>query len=326
MPSENSREWRASRNLENLPARGFGIEFELSADISRREIADTMRRALRENGHTDRNVNVEGWGHHDQYNRAWIVKTDSSCGRHGEGGTEIASPVLSGWEGIDEVRVICEALTALHRERGVEPINKNCGVHVHVSADDLDGKGLRNLVQGMKKWEPVFYATQPHSRFKSGWAREVTADMARVKRCTSDRQMRDIWDSYPNTTGRGVRYHGLNLLPYWRQGSVEFRYFAGTLNFEKATFNILLSVLTVQAAKQAGQVRCNVRDLSFDQVWSKACDEGLGAFTRRFFRDFLQVKSNCSPAFKAMKAFARKRVKKFYATHFEGRRRAAAAA
>jgi len=325
--AERSREWRAGRSMETLPSRGFGIELELNPTISQREIAEIIKRALRENGHADRPVRVEGYGHAGRGNSAWIVKTDSSCGRTcNEYGVELASPVLSGWEGIDEVRVICEALDAEATRRGVKLVNKRCGVHVHVSADDLGAKGLKNLVQGVKKWEPVFYATQPHSRFRSGWAKEVSVDMARIKKVRTIQDLEDIWESYPNTAGRGTRYHGLNLEPYWRQGSVEFRYFAGTANFEKATFNILLAVLTVQAAKQAGQIRCSAREQTFEQIWDAACTEGLGKFTRRFFRDFLQIKSNCLPAFKAMKAFARKRIRKFYGEHFESRRRAAAAA
>lgn len=317
-PVSASQAWRAGRSIENLPDRGFGIEMELSPVISREAIAALLRNALQASGRT-REVRIEGYGHAGASNHAWIVKTDASAGRTpSELGYELASPVLRGWDGIDEVRVVCEAMTKEAERLGVELTTKRCGVHVHVSADDLDGAGLRNLVQGVKKWEPMFYATQPTSRFASDWARPVACDMKRIKTVRDARNVRDVWETYPNASdGRGARYHGLNLTPYWRQGSVEFRYFAATFNFEKASFDIMLAVLTVEAAKHAGQVRCSERAMTFDAIWSEACREGLGTFARRFFRDYLQIKSTCNPAFKALKAFARKRIQKFYPEHFE---------
>ena len=93
--ARNSREWRASRQITDLPSdRTFGIELEINPVIGREEIARELRAAFEAAG-IRRAVRIEEYGHAGAGNSAWILKTDSSCGRTtSEGGYEIVSPVL----------------------------------------------------------------------------------------------------------------------------------------------------------------------------------------------------------------------------------------
>lgn len=324
--ARNSREWRATRQIADLPAdRTFGIELEVNPTVSRRDIADAILAAFRRN-EIARDVVIEGYGHAGRGNRKWIVKTDASCGlRHDSGGYEIVSPVLKGWNGIEEVRVAMEAVDGLATARGVKLINSRCGMHVHVGADGLGVNGLKNLVAGVKRFEPMFLAISPASRFNSRWAKPVEVRMDRIKAARTIEDIRAEWTSYPNAAGSDARYHGLNLSPYWDRGSVEFRYFAGTMNFEKAAFAIVTCVCTVETAKRAGTIRCPkaIADKNFDAIWNDAKAEGFDKFLTRFFRDFVQVKSSANSVFRTLKSFAKKRAKKFYGSDFRPARAAA---
>lgn len=324
--ARNSREWRATRQIADLPAdRTFGIELEINPTLSRQEIADSIRAAFRTAG-ISREVVVEGYGHAGRGNRKWIVKTDASCGRRqGEGGYEIVSPVLKGWNGIEEVRAVMETVDGLADSRGVRLINPRCGMHVHVGADGLGVNGLKNLVAGVKRFEPMFLAISPASRFNSRWAKPVEVRMDRIKNARTTEDIRAEWESYPNAASSDARYHGLNLSPYWDRGSVEFRYFAGTMNFEKAAFAIVTCVCTVETAKRAGTIRCPkaIAEKTFDEIWADARLEGFDKFLTRFFRDFVQVKSSANSVFRTLKSFAKKRARKFYGADFRPVRAAA---
>merc|ERR1711918_34539 len=56
-------------------------------------------------------------------------------------GIEIISPILHGFDGLREVKTMCEALDKMGAICSVE-----CGLHVNVDAKDIDGEHRASLV------------------------------------------------------------------------------------------------------------------------------------------------------------------------------------
>jgi len=179
--------------------RRFGIEIEVTDNISRSEIAE----ALVEAGIDAR---TESYNHTTQ--SYWKVTTDGSCGY------EVVSPPLQGYEGLEEVETVCKVLNSIGCK-----VNKNCGLHIHHDASDLNRTMLLNVAMLYAKWEKVIDAIMPPSRrgnsnsyCRSFWYRninDVVETTYRTRRVDSD-------------YGIG-RYMKVNLEAYERHGTVEFR-------------------------------------------------------------------------------------------------------
>ncbi len=274
-------------------------------NVDRHELARITREALRQHGLTDREVNVSGWGHDGPENTVWKWKTDSSCG------LELTSPVLQGWKGLHELRIMMDTVDRWGDQHGVRLVNKKCGVHVHVDSRDLDFEAVKTVALGTKVWEPIFLAMNPLSRKGNHYCREVEFPAEQVKNATNKSRLHDAWESFVNTE---PRYHGLNLEPWWGGGSIEFRYFSGTWAFEKATAAVMMSVLFIQAAKLKRAIRISPAHLraSAHDIWQMAGRIGLDKYADRFFRDFLQLKLSACPAFKELRKFVKARIATFY--------------
>jgi hypothetical protein len=297
-------------SIRDMPERKWGIELELleRRNVLRDEIRARVAEALAAKN-IERGVRVCGYGHDGPRNREWKIKTDSSCGY------ELTSPVLSNWRGLHELDTVMGCVDKYGDEKRARLINAMCGVHVHVDARDLEWNDVRNLALAMKIWEPIFFAMNPHSRFQNQYCREIQFSTGRMKRATNKDRIKDAWQT-PAIAGQMCewRHHGLNLEPWWRRGSIEFRYFAGTWAFVKATAAVMMCVLTVQAIKNKGSVRIpnSQLDKSFTQIWETAGVIGFDKYTDKFFRDFLQLRSGSCPAFGELRKYVKARIATFW--------------
>lgn len=296
-------------SIRELPDRKWGIELEVIRDLDRDVMARVCRKALKDAGFRSRKVMVESYTHDGPQNVIWKWKPDTSCGY------ELTSPVMSGWEGLRELRVIMDAVDKWATENNSRLVNRNCGVHIHVDSRDLTWKDIRNLSISMKIWEPIFFAMNPHSRKDNRHCRAIDFSAKRMKDAINTDQVHDVWTSYENNSnGRSARYHGFNLDPWWRRGSVEYRYFSGTWAFEKAVAALMMALLTTQAVKNKGSVRIPDTQLAqgFDGQWSTAGTIGFEEYSEKFFRDFLVLRSGECPAFSEFKKFVKSRISMFY--------------
>ena len=161
--------------------------------------------------------------------------------QRGFSGVEIVSDgPMTGQAGRESVVGLCEILARYNVE-----VNVSCGLHVHIDARDKSWKEIKKLWAAVKTNEDVIYAMLPPSRSSVSWAKKVGMSGEQIDNIKTKEQMYGTWYSYQNG-GRGEhvssqwnnkynssRYHGLNLHPWWYQGSVEFRYHSGTTEFEK---------------------------------------------------------------------------------------------
>jgi hypothetical protein len=172
----------------------------------------------------------------------WKLKIDTSCGG------EVVSPILIGNHGMAEVGRICYEIQKYADNLGISPVDAECGLHIHFDAADMKPRELSNLFILLQTAEPVIYSMYPTRNPK--YCSPIEVNMRLASKCRDWTDVRDVWyrgennvkdraavynKSFINSTNSGdsydgTRYHGFNIHCYWRQGTVEFRYGAGTLD------------------------------------------------------------------------------------------------
>lgn len=250
---------RRNRTVE----RTFGIEIE-AFGLPMRTVAATI---------ADAGIvcNAEGYNHHTSRN--WKVVSDGSI--RGDYGFEVVSPILSGAEGLAQVRTVMEALAAAGAK-----VNKTTGLHVHIGARDFSLREFRNIAKNYIIFEDFFDAIMPLSR--------------RANNCPYIRSNRySVGGDYTNAAAQRVcdkvdtcntideiirvicpsnyseaRYHKLNLTAFYRHGTVEFRQHSGTVDADKAVNWIELLIQFVNRASITRQ-RPNVGEVSKATVFAQ---------------------------------------------------------
>lgn len=198
--------------------RKFGVEIEFLATVDK----DAVVRQVRSNG-----INCEWEGYnHDDHDSHWKMVRDSSCG------FELVSPVLSGESGLRQIETVCDAL----KQVGAK-VDRNCGLHVHVDARNLDEKDVAKVFIAYSRYEPLFDALLPVSRrdnlnrfcqsIKNAvhYAADYASDYRRIYR-----------QQY------GTRYLKVNLESLIVHGSIEFRQHSGTIDADKINNWVVLMV------------------------------------------------------------------------------------
>jgi len=168
--------------------RAYGVELEISNNLNLKQLSDIIKSSGTKCGVNTTN----SWATTNTGNELWHVKRDSTCGPKGKTkdinlyGYEIASYVASGKEGlIDVSNVTCQLKT-----RGAI-VNKNCGLHVHADARDLDYKSMAKIIAQWVRIEPIMLHAVPPSRRNNKYCKTLSSRF----RGMTDRNLthRDIW-------------------------------------------------------------------------------------------------------------------------------------
>lgn len=191
--------------------RTFGIELEI---IHSNKVL--LRNAIKSKGIP---CEIEGYNHTRR--KHWKIVSDASVA----GGYELVSPVLKGQIGLEQVRLVSEALA----EVGAG-INKTCGFHAHFGTDDFKDKisVWRNLYINYATLESDIDAFMPPSRRHNRFCQSLRVQNWREKM----QNAQTLIELEKAITNRS-RYFKLNSQSYWRHGTVEFRQHSGTIEFEK---------------------------------------------------------------------------------------------
>ena len=162
--------------------------------------------------------------------QGWKAERDGSLsGRSDEISCEIVSPVLKGADGLAQVITVLKKLEEMgHR------VNVTCGIHVHVGWGG-DAVSLARLITIVAYAEQGLYAvTGTKNRERGRYCKKV--------RCYGNA-------AQAKHTIERDRYHGLNLNPLASgRGTVEFRFFSGSLNPTKVVGWIQICLGLVQRA------------------------------------------------------------------------------
>jgi len=233
----------------------FGVEIEF-IDASMNDVSDQIQETLR-------NAGTPGWFPHGNWNVVFDGSLYDDCGECGEEYCgEVVTPPLQ-YGDIPLLQTVVREL----RKIGAS-VNNTCGVHVHVESRHLDERGLARLFNLVKRHETLLYTALEvkGSRSKS-FCRRLPA---RISNRIRDRKkefyrpgkdpMPEIWYGSEEAARcesrehyHSTRYYGLNLHSHWFRGTVEFRFFNGTLHAGKIRSYVALALaLTAKAIQGNG--------------------------------------------------------------------------
>lgn len=223
--------------------RTFGVEIEIS---SRSE--DEMAALLRRHGISVYNINDRTFNIGTTFlprtdpaaKKAWKIVYDSSV----PGGCEVVSPILSGAQGLAAVRNIVKIMN----KNGAKA-NFQCGLHVHVGAEDLSLMELLNVARRYAAYESTIDSFVAPSRRNnnSKYCYSVQNVMLKLEKTAWG----DPKDLIPDL---GSRYHKVNLQAFLEHGTVEFRQMEGTTSWTKICAWIEFCVAFVEASRLAPEV------------------------------------------------------------------------
>jgi len=242
----------------------FGIEIE-TVKRTRERVARAIHSVTGgEIRHVGSPAIFDPWEVTDEQGRTWKVVSDGSLiNVPGHLRAEVVSPVLA-YEDIPTLQEIIRAV----RRCGAK-IDSRCGIHVHADATPFDGRTLANLAKIIYKQEAlILTALGVNENRQRNYSKPVSDDL--IKKIERNRpktkdQLNRIWYGYHNRRPQhfdSSRYHGVNLHNVWYRGTVEFRWFEGTLHAGKVKAYIQL-VLAV-AAKALNGRAASSRKRSFD--------------------------------------------------------------
>ena len=202
----------------------------------------------------------------------WNAQRDGSLSTRSRGkvGCEVVSPVLRGSDGLRQIKQVVEFLHSIGAT-----VNARCGLHVHVGVGaDLDL--VRKVTTLAANFETAIYAsTGTDRRERGGFCSPISA----AYRGMSFADRRDM--------AIRSRYHLLNLtnFAHGTRPTVEFRAFAGTLNFGKIAAYVRLCVgLTERAAKAKRATDWTAKPVAPTSPIYRKAGAGQTALTRLFYQ------------------------------------------
>ena len=207
----------------------IGVEIELLSTLDREDVMDT----LENNG-----VQVSRTrSYTHEVTDGWKVVTDSSLNpsqedrRNGFDGLEIVSPILD--KNLESLKTILDFLQEDSRFK----VNVSCAVHVHFGAKDIELDVLKGAIKNYVKNETAIKHTLPNSRRDGAYNQSMTRGMkvSEVKSEVSRIFSKINKAENHEVLARSFRDHfqDVSMSSFFRQGTIEFRAHAGSLDFEK---------------------------------------------------------------------------------------------
>lgn len=226
--------------VESFPhVRQFGLELEFF-NISEGRVQTLLQGA-----------GIQCWrSYYEDSGTGWKITDDGSI--VGDYSVELVSPILSGVEGLRQVAKVVRILS----DAGAK-VNKSCGFHVHVDANDLPSNVLLNVYRRYALHESMIDTFMVKSR------RANNNEYCKSTRNLLDRTVNVAKNMDPSEVaelmdercigGRwsGGRYNKVNLCAYLRHGTIEFRHHGGTMNVDKVLSWVMFCVNFVETSMES---------------------------------------------------------------------------
>ncbi|HIQ01657.1 MAG TPA: amidoligase [Anaerolineales bacterium] len=232
----------------------FGVEIE-TVKRRRERVARAIQSVVGGNvRHVGSPACFDPWEVTDTQGRVWKVVADGSLiNVPGHLRAEVVSPVLA----YEDIPTLQEVIRAVRR-CGAK-VDEKCGIHIHVDARPFDGRTLANLAKIIYKQEAlILTALGVNENRLRNYSKPVSDELIRKierSRPRTKDQLNRIWYGYHNRRPQhfdSTRYYGVNLHNVWYRGTVEFRWFEGTLHAGKVKAYIQL-VLAIAAKALNGR-------------------------------------------------------------------------
>ncbi|MBC7171467.1 MAG: amidoligase family protein [Polyangiaceae bacterium] len=234
----------------------FGIEIE-TVGLSRELLARAIHSVV---GGTVIDE-YRSWRISDARGRGWRVVPDGSLGAEHSG--EIVSPVLE-YEDIEELQQVVRAV----RRAGAKA-DPSTGIHIHVDGSRFDAKSVTNLVKLVHKQERLLEHALGISEARlTRYCRPIDQRFMQrleARRPKTMQEVSDAWYGYRNASPQrydSSRYHGLNLNSLFFRGTIELRYFNGTLHAGEVKAYIQLALALAAKALASKAASSKRRDFN----------------------------------------------------------------
>lgn len=232
----------------------FGIEIEFRRPYSGgvmdpQTIADALTAA-------GVNTVVEGYNHRTR--RHWKLIHDASSDR------ELVSPVLSGEDGLTQVRTAMRVLRSLGMH-----VTTSEGMHVHVGMARRTPEQVLAIAETYVANSNLFDSVVARSRRPgaynySEWTTHMNAAELRSVRSLIAAGRSDWHESWTRSNPGHRRYRSTNFIAYGTHGTMEFRQHQGSLNGTKAVawIRLLLGLVAHVDANGGGSVFASVDEMT----------------------------------------------------------------
>lgn len=201
-------------------------------------------------------IKIADMGYTHNVTTDWKIVTDGSVS--GTNARELVSPILKGKKGLVEMR---KCLNAMANAGAL--VNESCGLHLHFGARDLTLNTWKNLLLNYDGYQSIidkFLAV--YRRGDNRWSRNlssITDFRQKVRAATSFRQLQLIFLQATGVdTGQGTdheyrssaRYYSVNLMPYAKHGTIEFRQHGGNIEVDSVTAWVLFMHYLLEVSKK----------------------------------------------------------------------------
>ncbi len=237
-----------------MPNRTFGVEIELKGLYEAAAVE-----ALRGAG-----IEAEDIGYTHRRESFWKVLHDGSLNGVS---CEVVSPVLTGEEGISELRKAVRALV----QAGAR-VDRECGLHVHVGAADLRPSDVVTVVSRYAQFESMIDSWMPPSRRGNSnmYCRSMVGILPRIQN-RSFTSTRDVAMALAGYDGDSSRYTKVNTQALYRHETIEFRQHSGTVNVDKIENWVRFVLHFVETSRQIAQANeSNEASDSDVNEWARA--------------------------------------------------------
>lgn len=230
----------------------FGVEIE-TVGLSQVELARAVQGALTGSADVRSTYGRDGTEAIDSQGRIWRVVHDASLSRvHRTQCGELVTPIL-GYEDLELLHRVISVVQA----RGARA-DDTTGIHVHVGAQSFDANSLARLVKIVHKQERLLEHALGISQHRlAQYCKPIELDF--LSRLEANRPktlsaLKTVWygsDYHQVSRYDQTRYHGLNLNSFYYRGTIEFRYFNGSVDADKVKAYVHLVLALAAKALEA---------------------------------------------------------------------------
>jgi len=216
----------------------YGVELEMIG-VPRRTLAAAVRSVvggvLTEETDAE-DPTITAWLIAADDGRVWRVEDDDSLSAAADERGEVVSPVLTEQD-MSLLQRMVDGLAATGARA-----DASCGVHVHLGVADCEVEHLNRMIDLLIDLEPiVFQRMLGIADPRKDYAKLMDPEFVRRFKERRPRTSAELFRLYygDDTTARhrdrydDSRYRGLNLHSVTVRGTVEFRYFNGTVSAER---------------------------------------------------------------------------------------------
>lgn len=172
--------------------------------------------------------------------------------------TALISPKLFGKDGLEEINKV---LTVLN-DNGIQ-VNESCGLRIHQDASDFNWEDAQKLAKLVLGFETTIFQLVPSYRRGNDTCKEAkVSKIIPLFKAKTGVQFQKAWfgageEEQVDITAKNdeTHNHGLNLFSFWHRGTIEFRYFESTLDFDTVKAWIVLTAAMTNFAKESKTVK-----------------------------------------------------------------------